>query len=127
MLRFLASALAGLIVGVGVGLYLGWVQYPAQSIDNPASALSQLYKDEYTVMIADGYLADSDLSGALERLRLLGVENGPAYVQDTAERYITDSRDVNDIRSLVALAEGLGRLTPIMEPYRQVRVPGQGG
>ena len=49
----------------------------------------------------------------------------PVYVQEVAERYITNSRDVDDIRPLVALADGLGRLTPIMEPYREVHVTGQ--
>jgi hypothetical protein len=65
-------------------------------------------------------LKDKDLGGAVERLRILGVPNVPAYVQDVTERYITTSRDAKDISYLVALAEGLGRLTPIMQPYRQV-------
>jgi hypothetical protein len=124
--RFLISLFAGLIVGLGVGLFLGWVQFPVEYYDSPASALSQQYKDDYTVMIASGYLADRDLTGALERLRVLGVENVPEFVQAVTERYITNSSEVDDIRKLVALSEGLGRLTPIMEPYRQVSVPGQG-
>jgi hypothetical protein len=76
-------------------------------------------------MVAAGYLADGDLGGALERLRLLGVANIPAYVQEVTERYISNSQDVNDIRYLVALSEGVGRLTPIMQPYRQLFPPGQ--
>jgi hypothetical protein len=125
MTRFLLSLLVALLVGLGVGLYLGWVQFPQLTVDSPASALAQRYKDEYTVMIAAGYLDDHDLTGALERLRVLGVDNVPVYVQEVTERYITNSRDVEDIRYLVALSEGLGRLTPIMEPYRMVSVPGQ--
>jgi hypothetical protein len=116
--RFFFSLLVALILGALIGLYIGWVQFPAQTIDSPASALAQRYKDEYTVMVAEGYRADSDLGGALERLRLLSVENIPAYVQETAERFITNSRDLEDIRALVLLAEGVGRLTPIMQPYR---------
>jgi hypothetical protein len=64
--------------------------------------------------------------GCIERMRILNVENVPAYIQDTTERYITNSSGVNDIRALVAFSSGLGRLTPIMEPYRIVSVPGQG-
>jgi hypothetical protein len=123
--RFIISLLIGLAVGVGHGLYLGWVQFPKQYINSPITDLSPRYKDEYTVMIATGYSADRDLVGAVERLRVLGVENIPAYVQETTERYITNSRNVDDIRYLVILAEGLDRLTPIMEPYRQVNVPVQ--
>lgn len=124
-MRFLLSLFAGLVVGLGIGLYLGWVQFPVEYVDSPASALDQRYRDEYTVMIANGYALDRDLQGALDRLRILGVENIATYVQDTTERYITNSRDVNDIRVLVTFAEGLGRLTPMMEPYREVSVPGQ--
>jgi hypothetical protein len=120
----LISLLIGLAVGVGLGLYLGWVQFPKEYINSPITDLSPRYKDEYTVMIATGYTADKDLLGAVERLRLLGVENIPAYVQETTERYITNSRNVNDIQFLVELAAGLDRLTPIMEPYRQVNAPG---
>lgn len=125
MLRFVVSLAIGLIVGLLVGLYLGWIQFPVEFIDSPASDLSPRYRDEYTVMIAAGYLADGDLQGAVERLRVLGVENIPQHVQETTERYITNSREYEDIQVLVALAEGLDRLTPIMEPYRPVRVPGQ--
>jgi hypothetical protein len=122
-LRFLISLLIGLVVGVSLGLYLGWIQFPKEYVNSPATDLSERYKDEYTVMIAAGFSVDGDLLGAVERLRLLGVANIPAYVQETTERYITNSRDVNDIRFLVTLAQGLDRLTPIMEPYRQVSLP----
>jgi hypothetical protein len=125
MVRFLASLFAGLVLGLGLGLYLGWVQFPVEYIDSPATSLGPRYRDEYTVMIAGGYMADRDLTGAMQRLRVLGIENGPVHVQEVTERYITNSRDVDDIRPLVALSEGLGRLTPIMEPYREVSVPGQ--
>lgn len=118
MARFFLSLLVALIIGALIGLYIGWVQFPAQTVDSPASALAARYKDEYTIMVAEGYRADGDLSGALERLRLLNVENIPEYVQETAERFITNSRDLEDIRALVLLAEGVGRLTPPMMPYR---------
>ncbi|MFN8371586.1 MAG: hypothetical protein U0694_01730 [Anaerolineae bacterium] len=125
MSRFFVSLIIGLIVGVGVGLYLGWVQFPLEFVDSPASALARQYKDDYTVMIAASFAQDADLGGAVERLRVMGVENIPAYVLEVTERFITNSRNVNDIRLLVGLYEGLaGRVTPLMEPYRQVTAPG---
>jgi hypothetical protein len=126
MVRFLLSVLVGLVLGAGLGLYLGWVQFPVRYVDSPARDLGQQYKDDYTVMIAGGYLADRDLVGATQRLRALGIEDVANYVQGVTERYISTSKDVNDIRPLVALAEGLGRLSAMMEPYRLVTVPGQG-
>jgi hypothetical protein len=124
MVRFLLSFVAALILGLLLGLYLGWVQFPVKYTDSTADRLAQRYKDEYTVMVANSYLDDNDLTGALERMRLLGVDNVPAYIQDTTERYITNSSGVDDIRALVGLSSGLGRLTPIMEPYRALSAPG---
>ena len=126
MIRFIVSFVVALVIGLGLGFYLGYEQFPVRYTDSTADRLAQRYKDEYTVMIANAYMDDTDLNGALERMRLLGVENVPSYIQDTTERYITNSSDVNDIRALVAFSEGLGRLTPIMEPYRQLAVPGEG-
>lgn len=126
MIRIVLSLLIGLVIGVGIGLYAGWVQFPVEFVNSPLTDLSQRFKDEYAVMIAAGYMADGDLEGAVERLRRIGVPSIPAYVQDTAERYVTNSREVNDIRALVTLAEGLDRLTPIMEPYRLVNAPRTG-
>lgn len=123
MIRFIISLAIGLAVGLLIGLYLGWVQFPVEYVNSPASDLSQRHKDDYAVMIASGYLQDGDLEAAVDRLRLIGVENIPAFVQEVAERYITNSREVSDIRVLVALAEAMDRLTPIMQPYRQVSLP----
>ncbi|MBK8020506.1 MAG: hypothetical protein IPK19_03515 [Chloroflexi bacterium] len=123
-MRFLTSLLIALLIGIGIGLYLGWVQFPVQVTDSPMKSLAQRYRDDYTVMVAQGYMNDRDLGGALDRLRPLEVENVAQYVQDTAERYISTSRSINEIRALVTLAEGVGRLTPIMEPYRQVNQAG---
>ena len=117
MRRFLTSLLLGLILGGLIGLYLGWVQFPVEYVDSPMQDLNSRTKDDYTVMIAASYQYDKDALGAVERLRLLGVDNVPEYVQIVTERFITNSRDLSDIRLLVNLSEGLGRLTPIMEPF----------
>jgi hypothetical protein len=124
MLRFLVSLIIGLVVGLGVGLYLGWVRFPVEFVNSPASSLSQRYKDDFIVMVASGYLKDGDLGGAVERLRLLGVANIPAFVQEVTERYISNSQNADDISVLVALSESLGRLTPIMQPYRRITETG---
>ncbi len=125
MTRFFLSAVVGVAVGLLIGLFLGWQISPVEYRNSPIKALSEAYKDEYTRLVAGGYLADGDLSGAVERLRVLGVPNIPQYVQDMAERYISNSRDLKDIRYLVALSEGLGRLTPLMENFRQYSRPPQ--
>lgn len=121
IVRVLLSLIIGAVVGLGIGLFLGWVQFPAQPVDSPASALTQRAKDDWTVMVARAYAQDGDLTGAFDRLRPLAPANVPLFVQDVTERTISASGDVSDIRALVALSAGLGRLTPLMEPYQQAQ------
>ncbi|MDZ4768030.1 MAG: hypothetical protein SGJ24_02790 [Chloroflexota bacterium] len=123
-MRFLVSLAIALAIGIGVGLYLGLVQFPVEYTDAAMPRLSARHQDDYTVMIAYGFQADGDPGAALERLRPLEFDNVPQHIQETAERYISSSRGVGDVRALVTLAEGVGRLTPIMEPYRQVEAGG---
>ena len=115
MARIVFSLIIGIVLGVMLGLYVGWVQFPAEYVDSPLSLLDAGYKDEYTVMIAYGYVFDRDLESAVDRLRNLGVNNVAGYVQELTERYITDGLSLDDIRHLVTLAEAMGRLTPMME------------
>ncbi|MCU0497289.1 MAG: hypothetical protein MUF87_08065 [Anaerolineae bacterium] len=124
MLRTLISLLIGLAIGLGIGLYLGWVQFPVVYTESPASLLDQRFKDEYTVMIAAGYLADRDLQGAVGRLRVLDLDNIPDYVQRLTERFISESRDFRNIQYLVALSVGLGRdAGALYDPFREVTLP----
>ncbi|MEM9952839.1 MAG: hypothetical protein AAF846_14625 [Chloroflexota bacterium] len=119
MVRVFISTVIGVVIGIIAGVLLGW-GFPAEYTNSTLSELGQQHQDTYTLMIAKGYVDDRDLSGAFERLQLLGVENVPAYVQDITERYITNSRELNDIQVLVALSDGLGRLTPVMQTFCQL-------
>lgn len=126
MKRFLRSLLLGLILGGVFGLYLGWFQFPRDAYRGDMTELAQSFRDDYAVMIAAGYAADGDLQGALDRLSRLRVNDVPRYVQQLTDRVIASSaRDIRDIRLLVALARGLGRLTPAMEPFLNLRGGGR--
>ena len=118
MLRFARSLILGLLVGMLAGLYFGWIQFPSNLRNSAMQDLAQRYRDEYTVMIAAGYAVDRDTAGALERLALLELDDPAFYLRHTTERIIsTSSRELDDIRLLVGLANGLAQLTPMMEPF----------
>ncbi len=118
MPRFLRSLTLGLLLGALVGLYFGWVQFPAESRNSRLRDLSPRYRDEYSVMAAASYATDGDVSSAIESLSRLAVDDVPSYVRETTERIILNSsRSLEDIGLLVQLAAGLGQLTESMQPF----------
>ncbi len=122
--RYTGSLLIGVLIGLVVGVFLGWEQFPVEYTNSSMSALAPRYQEDFTVMVAEGYLYDQDINGALTRLQPLGKENIFNYIQDLTERLISQSK-VSAIPPMVALAEAVGRLTPAMEIYRLTPVPTQ--
>jgi hypothetical protein len=124
MVRVFFSTVLGVLLGVGIGLGIGW-GIPQDYSDSTIAELAPQYQEQYTLMIALAYVQDRDVDAALQRLRVLGVENIPAYVQELTERYISTSRSLDNIQLLVALSQGLGRLTAPMESFCQLCEGGQ--
>lgn len=125
MKRTIGSLLIGLLAGIAIGVYAGWEQFPVEYTNSSLAALAPWFQDEYTVMVAEGYQVDGDVNAALTRLQSLNKENVFDYVQNLTERYISQS-NVPNITPMVALAEAMGRLTPVMEIYRSTPAPGPG-
>jgi hypothetical protein len=123
-MRLFLSVVIGVVLGIAGGLFVGWVLAPTEYVDSPMRGLATRYQEEYTVMVAAGFSVDRDVNAVLQRLAPLGQDNIPQYVQSLTERYITLSRDVDDIRLLVILSEGLGRFTPVMENFRTLNPEG---
>jgi hypothetical protein len=109
MKRVIGSVLIGVLVGLATGVFVGWELYPIQYRNSPMPALSSRYQEEYTVMVAEGYLVDGDEDLALERLRALEKDNIFDYVEDLTERYISQSKDLETINKMKALCKALGR------------------
>ncbi|MBX3063195.1 MAG: hypothetical protein U0528_01525 [Anaerolineae bacterium] len=124
MRRFFLSLIFGAVLGVGIGLMIGWVVAPVQVIDSPMSDLSRRYKDEYTVMVAIAFQVDGDLTAAVNRLKPLGEGSGQefnvfTYVRDVTERYISaqGTGRESDIRSLVELSCAMAFCTEPMQRF----------
>ena len=114
--------LLGLLAGLLLGQLLGGGLFSAGFTDGQGARL----RDDYVLMVATAYTGDRNLPAAWRRLRQVAAGDSVAWLQTTTGRFIANSRNVQDIRRLVALAEGLGRLTPAMEPWRQRGPSGAG-
>ena len=107
----------GLLFGVALGLFLGWVAWPTQFTEADPTILEESYQSDYTVMIASTYAVDGDLAGARRRLASLGKEDSQAWLLDQVVAHILENDNETEIRQLVLLAHDLGLSSPAMEPY----------
>ena len=101
--RWLAFLLA-IAVGVGLGLYYGWVVSPVAYVDTAPNTLRADYKADYVLMVAEAYQADGDLPAARRALALLG--NTPAASVQAAITFGTAhgyaSQDLYALQQLLA-------------------------
>ena len=107
----------GLILGAGVGLFLGWVAWPIEFSDAEPSVMEERFQRDYALMIATVYLEEDDLSTARRRLSGLGKEDTGRWVLGLAVDNILNGETEAKILPLVKLANDLGHFSPIMEPY----------
>jgi hypothetical protein len=113
--------IGGALLGIGLGLIIGWLIWPVSYYNTDVYDLRADYQDEFVVMIGALYALEQDVGAAGQRLALLSPPNAPksaeAIVVEVAERYIARGADPIDIGHLVGLAEALGSVTPPMQPY----------
>ncbi len=110
-------ALAGLLAGLGLGLFLGWNVWPVEFFDTDVSYLHPAYKFEYAVMVGAAYELDRDSERASQRLAELKEPDLVTWLRDLIHQAIADGQDPVKIRHLVSIARPLGAETEIMAPF----------
>jgi hypothetical protein len=68
-------------VGIGLGLFYGWVIDPVKYVDTTPDSLRIDFKSDYVLMVAEAYNNERDLGQALDRLTLLGTKAPADIVQ----------------------------------------------
>ncbi len=96
-----------LLLGLGGGLYYGWVIAPVQYVDADPASLHEAFKDDYVLMLATAYAGDGDLEAARAGLASLGLEPAAPIVTAAAERLTAAGLPPDDAARLAALAEAL--------------------
>ncbi|MEZ4591799.1 MAG: hypothetical protein R3D55_11760 [Chloroflexota bacterium] len=108
--------LLGLVIGLGLGLAVGWVFWPTEFTDANPTVLEDRYRRDYVQLIADGYALDNNLALAQQRIGDLG-EDGSDYLLQVLIEMILRQDDEAAIRRLTRLANDIGQYTPAMAPY----------
>ena len=122
-LRIVVFLGLGLLLGTGVGLYVGWIAWPTEYTEADLTILADEYRYDYTVMVASNYAIDRDLSAAQQRLNALGMPDSNAWLLEVAGQAILQGAAEDDIRHLALLANDLGLQAPALAPY----LPGSDG
>jgi hypothetical protein len=68
-------------VGIGLGLFYGWIIDPVKYVDTTPDSLRIDFKSDYVLMVAEAYNNEHDLGLALNRLALLGTKAPAEIVQ----------------------------------------------
>lgn len=74
------AAVLGLVIGVALGLWGGWVLWPVEYANITPDLLGADHQVDYVLMIAATYEADGDLDAALSRLARLGDDANVALL-----------------------------------------------
>ena len=122
-MKRVALALAGLAVGLGIGLYLGWVAWPVEYYDTDLTSFHPKYQFEYAVMVGASYELEGNWERAEARLSALGQEDIGRWLQALIHQSIADGQDTVKIGHLISLAEPLNVKTEIMEPFARTTPP----
>ena len=107
----------GILTGIGVGLLVGWVLWPLEYTEADPSILEERFQRDYTLMIAEAYSMDQDMTLARSRLRTLGKPNLESWVLSVAVDHIVDEGNENESQFLVNLADAMGMYSPVMDPF----------
>lgn len=115
-LKAIGLIIAGLAVGGGLGLYLGWVAWPTQFTGANPSLLQESYQHDYILMTATAYSLDGDTVAATRRIANLG-QNGQEILLSYTLDTIIEADDETKIRQLVRLSYDLGLRSPALDPF----------
>jgi len=90
---------AGVILGLAVGLLVGWVIWPTSYYNATPNMLRQDFRDDYLAWVARQYAANGDLAQAQERLGVTYWDESPSAIlmQVAQERGGQDSQDLETL------------------------------
>lgn len=109
--------IAGLLLGIGIGLFYTWVIDPVELAHTSPPYMRRDYRQDWERMAILAYVADGDFERARRRLEGLDQQEIAAVLRDVIEEYIAAGQPASVLRQLAALAQALDVYTPAMAIY----------
>jgi hypothetical protein len=110
----------GLLLGLGLGIMISVVLFPARLGEGSPSQLSGGDKSTYRGMVAQAFAVDNNLERASARLTLLGEEDQGIVLAAEAQRMLAEGKPLADADILARLASALHRLNDAGSPQEAV-------
>lgn len=111
------GVLAGIAIGLFVGLWLGHDAQPPEEYTAALADLEEQRREDYIVLISALYALDGDLTAAEERLSRLNEEDTARLVADLAIKYIEAGKELEVTQDLATLAHALSASDEVMLAY----------
>jgi hypothetical protein len=105
--RGLWYLLTGAVIGIALGVLIGWVITPVEYVDTSPSTLRSDFKDQYRYMIAAAYSVTGNLERARARLALLEDTDSVKALGDQAQRMLANNTAQEAVRSVADLSQAL--------------------
>ena len=106
MSRFL-KIIIPLALGIGLGLFYGWVVDPADFFDLTPDTLRADYKTDYVLMTAEAYHAQPDPGLAARRLAIFGSQSPSTIAAESLAYARTNGFDDADIALIQELVTAM--------------------
>jgi len=109
----------GALVGLLIGLAIGWWLWPVEWVNAHPADLAPGYQEDYVAMVADSYALTSDLATAKQRLEgwseaKLGEVMGNLLISHQSDGRTLEARRIQDLSAAlnVPLAPAAGPTPP---------------
>jgi hypothetical protein len=109
--------LAGIAIGLLVGLWLGRDTQPTQDYTVALADLEEQRREDYIVLVSALYALEGDLAKAEERLARLNEEDTAHLMADLAIKHIERDKGLGVAQDLATLAHALGADDEVMLAY----------
>jgi len=99
--------LTGAVLGIAIGVMVGWSVAPTPNVDTTPLTLRSDFKDQYRYMIAAAYSADGNLGRAQARLALLGDASPVKALGDQSQRMLANNTSQEVVNALADLSQAI--------------------
>ncbi len=106
---------SGLLLGLIIGFYLGWVVLPVELVDVTPADLETEFQDDYLRLIASTFAAEQNIDQAAARIGSLGRADWPDWLlQETIDQILIDPTGAETVH-MVNLSRAMGLDSPAFD------------